>query len=246
MERPATLYELQQLEQHLEQALRKLKSLPVLEQHKLLREQVAREKEEAEKLLAAINEQRRLVKRLELEIQKIVQESNAVNQKLYDGSVSSAKELEMLQAKEKTLQRDKTATEEKALKAMEKAEQLEKDFKESSRLYRQHSRELGDLQQSGNKEIKELKEQIQTYRERREHLQQQLDQLLLEKYNTMKQHFHGRPVAIVQDDTCSGCRVTVSSNLKNRLYNPNILNYCENCGRILFLPAAEEISLQLP
>lgn len=239
MEGLAALYELQQLELRLGQLARKLKNLPVLEQYRTLRERAAREKETAEKLLADLNEQRRLVKRLELEIQRIAGESKVVNEKLYEGTVQNARELEMLQAKERALQREKDAAEEKALAAMEKAEELEKHFKQSNLLCRQYGRKLGELQQAANREIKELKEQVQNMRECIGQLQQRVDRQLLEKYSAMKPRFHGRPVAIVQDDTCSGCRVTISSNLKNKLHNPAILNYCENCGRLLFLPAAE-------
>jgi uncharacterized protein len=229
----AVLYELQQLELELDKLKKKLKELPVYAEFKQLQSEVADKKEAIGWAQTKLEEQRKRIRRLEMDVEKSQQESKAIQAKLYSGAVKNSKELEQLQSKGKALQREKDKTEENMLLVMEASDELEKSLSKSKQDYSNYTRKLKDLQQRGNQEIRELKEKILGCQQSRDQLMQQISSPLLDNYRELRVRYHGRPLARVEAGACGGCRVSISSNLQNILCNPEAVVSCENCGRIL-------------
>ncbi|MBS4022591.1 MAG: hypothetical protein KGZ79_09230 [Dethiobacter sp.] len=229
----ATLYDLQQLELELDRLKKTLKELPVYSEFKKLQSEVADAKEAIGWTETKLNEQRKRIKRMEMDAEKVQQESKEVQAKLYSGAVRSSKELEQLESKGKALLREKDKAEETLLLAMEAYEELETAITTAKNNHNAINQKLRELQQQGNKEIKGLKDRIQHCQAARDQLREQIGSVLLESYGEMRPRFHGRPLARVVAGICGGCRVSISSNLTNRLCNPEAVVTCENCGRML-------------
>ncbi len=229
----AVLYELQQLELELDKLKKKLKELPVYAEFKQLQSEVADKKEAIGWVQTKLEEQRKRIRRLEMDVEKAQQESKAIQAKLYSGAVKNSKELEQLQSKGKALLREKDKTEENMLLVMETSDELEQSLSKTKQDYSNNTRKLKELQQRGNQEIRELKEKILSCQQSRDQLMQQISSPLLDNYKELRVRYHGRPLARVEAGACGGCRVSISSNLQNILCNPKAVVSCENCGRIL-------------
>ncbi len=229
----ADLYRLQQLELNIDSVRRELKGLPVYGQFKKLQNEVADNREAVSRAESKLAEQRKRSRRLEMEVERIHQESKAVQARLYSGTVKSAKELEQMENKNKALLREKSKTEEDLLLAMEAVEELEKTLAEARGNLEINSHRLSDMQRQGNREIKNYKDRIAELQAEIDGLRSRVSPSLLAEYDAMRTRFHGRPVARLEGENCSGCRVSISSNLRNRLCNPSALVHCENCGRLL-------------
>jgi predicted nucleic acid-binding Zn-ribbon protein len=227
------LLRLQETELKLEQLQKKIKGMPVFAEFKSLQSEAADAKEAVGWAENKLREHKKRVKRLEMELHQAEQEHKEVNDSLYGSSVQSAKELEQLGKKEVELLREKQRQEENLLLAMQLAEDLQNALDKSKGEYTSISKDVRALQKTGNDEINIIKEEIRFFREERELLLQQIDPALLAEYRVKRKEFLGRPLAKLEGDICSGCRVSVSSNTKSILFRPNVKVCCENCDRIL-------------
>jgi predicted nucleic acid-binding Zn-ribbon protein len=227
------LYRLQQLELDIDKTRKELKGLPVYAQFKKLQSEVADNREFLSWTESKLAEQRKRTRRLEMEVEKLLQESKDIQARLYSGTIKSAKELEQMENKNKALLRDKNKTEEDLFLALETLEELEAKLLAGRETLDDNSQRLRDMQREGNKEIKSYKDQITALETERDDLRSRISPSLLDNYDTMRVRYHGRPLAHLERDTCSGCRMSVSSNLQNRLCNPAAIINCENCGRLL-------------
>lgn len=229
------LYELQQIEVKLDQLQKHLKQLPVFAEFKKLQVEAADAKESCGWAETKLSEHSKRAKRLDHELGKAEQEHKNIQNTMYAGDVN-AKELEQLERKAITLQREKEKQEETVITAMEGTEELEKALERAKKEYTVINKKLRALQATGNEEINELKQEILDYREKRDHLLSKISETLLFEYKEKRKQFNGRPLALVEGEICGGCRVSVSSNIKAKLNIPGCKIICENCDRIL-IPA---------
>ncbi|MDW7650636.1 MAG: hypothetical protein SCK29_12595 [Bacillota bacterium] len=227
------LLTLQQTDLELDKLQKTLKGLPVFAEFKTLQSQAADAKEALGWAEGKLAEHGKRIRRMEMELRKVEQEHSEVNNTLYSSSEQSAKELELLERKKESLQREKDKQEEDMLEAMQGTEDLQNALNRANTEYVTVSKELRSLQKTGNEQINSLKDEIRRLRDKRDLLLQQIDRELLSEYKEKRKQYYGRPLALLEGDICSGCRVSVSSNTRSLLCRPNIKVLCENCGRIL-------------
>ena len=227
------LLKLQQVDLKLEKLQETLKKLPVFEEFKRLKLQTATVKEVLAQVEVKLQAKLKGIRSLEGQLQLVEDEHKEVLARLYGDSGQSAKELEKLAERAATLKSERQKQEEQLLSLMEGAEELAKAVVIAKSEFNSAHQKLREKQKSGNEEINRLKEESLYYREQRHLLSQQVAKPLLEEYNAMRREFQGRPLAQVEKDICQGCRVSVSSMVKAKLYNPDCKINCENCGRIL-------------
>jgi len=63
------------------------------------------------------------------------------------------------------------------------------------------------------------------------------DPSLLSRYETIAKKTKSGGVARVRDGKCEGCNISVTIFVMRKLLEGKESQYCENCGRILFLDA---------
>ncbi len=227
------LLELQQIDLKLERLQETLKKLPVFEEFKRLKEQAAAAKEALACVEVSLQAKLKGIRSLEGQLQLAEDEHQEVLARLYGDSEQSAKELEKLERHAAALKSQQQKQEEQLLLSMEAAEELKKAVEVAKSGFSNVQQKLLEKQKSGNEEINRLKAESLLYREQRDLLSKQLTEQLLKEYQTLRQKFQGRPLAKVEKDICLGCRVSVSSMVKAKLYHPDCKINCENCGRIL-------------
>lgn len=227
------LYRLQQLELNIDRLSKELKELPVYEQFKKLQDETANNRDSISRDENKLAEQRKRVRRLEMEVERLLQESRAIRARLYSGTIQSAKELGQMEQKNKALLQEKNKIEDDLLLALEAMEALEKTLLTNRESLDDKTRRLRDLQREGGREIKSFKGRIIALKTEKEELRCQISPSLLGDYDFMRPRYHGRPLACLEGEKCGGCRISVSSNLRSRLCNPAAVINCENCGRLL-------------
>jgi len=67
-----------------------------------------------------------------------------------------------------------------------------------------------------------------------ERCRSEIDPALLAKYEQLKRHYGVGSVVEVQDNICSGCRISLPKTAADRLKSGVV--FCEHCGRILCDP----------
>jgi predicted nucleic acid-binding Zn-ribbon protein len=68
----------------------------------------------------------------------------------------------------------------------------------------------------------------------REALVQTLPADVLSQYESLLKTKAGKAVAMIVEDTCEACGMTISPVDMQAARSPNILAYCKTCGRILY------------
>ncbi len=152
---------------------------------------------------------------------------------MYGDRGQSVKELEQLERRVELLHKEQVEKEEMLILAMEGNEELDKALHKAQARYQELRAQLLALQKEGNAEINSLKEEIKNLQQQWQKLRAQIDNNLFHEYQQLRKRFHGRPLARVENDICTGCRVQVYTFLKQKLKEANARVYCENCGRLL-------------
>lgn len=153
---------------------------------------------------------------------------------LFSGKVRNPKELQDLQAETHALDRTIAKLEEDQLQAMMTHEkttttmhQAKSDLqKVLDRKASQNSLLLGEKHK--------IESEIPQVDAQRQALREQLDDPTFAIYRNLLKQKAGRAVAELNDDTCGACGVTVPPADIQAARSPNVIAYCQNCGRILY------------
>ena len=88
-------------------------------------------------------------------------------------------------------------------------------------------------------ERSKLIEQQSALRAERDREASAVPSALLERYRTYAPRHHGMAVALLDGETCSGCRVHLRPHIVQRLMRPENeeIVQCESCGRMLYCDA---------
>ncbi|NLN06675.1 MAG: hypothetical protein GX167_03550 [Firmicutes bacterium] len=227
------LYRLQQVDLQVEQLQKELKTLPVIAAFQQLQNKTLAAKKGVMETENKLKDCKKLIRHLEFDLQQIEAEQKDIQAVLYGGSSHKAKELASLEKKAGRLRREQTELEEKLLAALETKEALEQALPEAREKYKILYNKLLVLQKSGNAEIHELKSRLARLQAEREALLAQISENLLAEYKKRRAQYQGKPLARIENDICSGCRVVISFAVQRSLQQFPGNTYCENCGRLL-------------
>lgn len=178
-------------------------------------------------------EDQKKLKNLEMRTQKMVEDREKLKENMYDGTVTSVKELEQMQRKMELLAEEKNSLEEEVLVLMESLEEQEGSLEQLKKEVESAAEDLKEKETMLEKKLTRLEEELKDLQEKRSLLADQVEPKFLDRYNLLAEKHKGQPLARVEDEICGGCRVFVSSALRGHLYNPEAMVYCENCGRLL-------------
>ncbi len=178
-------------------------------------------------------EDQKKLKNLEMRTLKIVEDRKNLKENMYDGTVSSVKELEQMQRKMELLAEEKNGLEEEILILMESLEEQESSLEQLKKAVESASEDLKEKETMLEKNLARLEEELKGLQEKRSQHVKEIEPRFLDRYNLLAEKHNGQPLARVEDEICGGCRVFISSALRGHLYNPEAMVYCENCGRLL-------------
>lgn len=170
---------------------------------------------------------------MEAEVRR--ERSEKLESQLYDGSLISARDLESLQHEAANAKR---LLEQNEAMSLELSIQIEASQTRCAQL----SIELNEVKTGWdarrdelNKTVKGLRTERSGYAEQRKLLSGQLEQTALRRYEALRKSKGGRAVAKVERDLCQGCRMSLPTQLRQRVKNGRQTVTCSSCGRMLFV-----------
>ncbi|HLI71917.1 MAG TPA: C4-type zinc ribbon domain-containing protein [Ktedonobacteraceae bacterium] len=167
-------------------------------------------------------------------LQEIEQRLKQQEQRLYNGSVVSAKELSALQQEIQHLRAQQARQEETALEMMEATESLRATAEAKMRAVSEAEQAWEESNAAGIARQKQLEIKLQELRMKRAEQAARLDEQLLKRYESMRKTKQGRVVSKVEQNSCQWCRVILTPSELQHVRISSELQTCSNCGRILY------------
>ncbi|WP_025641460.1 zinc ribbon domain-containing protein [Schnuerera ultunensis] len=157
-----------------------------------------------------------------------------IEKSLYEGNISDLKQLTFLNQERENITKKIEEKEMEILNLLEEMEELKKEFiliKEDFQALRKEYKKVVNEYKSF---MEELKREAVDEKKKMEEISSSIDKELLKKYNELRKN-RGRAVVEVIDNRCSGCNMVLPAITLDRLKNNNLVLYCENCDRMLYL-----------
>jgi hypothetical protein len=170
---------------------------------------------------------------LEREIEDIGAKIAAVGEALYSGRVKNPKELAGFQQEEKGLGTQRDRLEERVLDIMEQAELVTAGLANINSELETLEGEWHSQQQKLSAEIERLKKLISEFKEKQQLVLAGIDSKMADYYYQLKKQ-KGWAVARVEQGTCRGCRISLSTAELQRARGEQLVE-CNSCRRILYL-----------
>lgn len=227
----AALFQLQQLDLEMDRLVAEQQALAsTLQSTSLLRKVRAEAQSAQQQLASGLQAQ----KDAEWALEDIERRLKQQEQRLYNGSVAGAKELNALQQEVQNLRAQQARQEEKALEMMEAAEDLRAAAERKAQAVQSAEQAWEIANAAGVMRRDQLTEKLQALRDRRAELTAALDGELVKRYEGMRKTKQGRVVSKVEQNSCQWCRVILTPSELQRVRISTELQTCSNCGRILY------------
>ena len=161
--------------------------------------------------------------------------SESLESRLYDGSMVNARDLESLQHEAANV---RALLEQNEAMSLELSIQLEETQTRCAELHIELT-ETKTRWEARRGELTQIVTDLTTerggYQKQREMLAVQVDQAALRRYETLRKSKGGRAVAKVERDLCQGCRMSLPTQLRQRVKSGRQTVNCTSCGRMLFV-----------
>jgi predicted nucleic acid-binding Zn-ribbon protein len=174
-------------------------------------------------------------KRLEDEAATVNAKATSENKRLYSGTVTSPRELQAIHEEIESLKRRQRELEDHALDLMMKIEPLDATIADTERAQHERDAQVDALSQELTVAEAEIDAEIETLGEKRTALAAEFEPSVIEQYETLRRNLGGVAVARLEQGSCRGCHIRLSSVEFDRVKHlpPEAVVYCEHCGRIL-------------
>ena len=223
------LYELQSIELEIEAAKKELRQKEAMlgESRELLEA-----KERQQQAARQLEELKKQQKTLEWEIDDIAGKLSKVQQDLYGGRINNPKELAGLQHEAESFKGKSDSLEEKALEVMEQTEAATTELVRLNQELAAAEVKWKAEQKKLTADIGQLKDSLGGLKQQQQQQAAAIDNETLEGYNRLRKQ-KGLAVARVEQGTCRGCRISLSTAELQRVKGSRLV-MCSSCGRILF------------
>lgn len=233
MIRTERLYDLQQLDAEIETVSRRLKEIAASLGEST---DLKRARKIAGDAQAHLAKCRAHMQNLDLEVNGLGQKIQIEEKELYSGRVTNPKELAGLQEEVASLKRRREKREEDLLEAMVAAEEAEAAVADAQAILTQVSEVWRAGQEKMTEEQTQLQARMAELGARRETSVAAIGPEDVSAYERLRQRKAGRAVAVVKDGICLGCRMNPPSSQVQHARTGSELVFCNNCGRILYVP----------
>jgi predicted nucleic acid-binding Zn-ribbon protein len=232
MVRIPDLYALQELDAELDAAERTLADLRA---RQIEDESVQPAQERIDGLTVALRSAAQVQRSADDDAEDGKAKVTGVEEKLYGGSVTVARELKDLQKDLESLQRSQAAREETALDALTAVGSLHTELESSVHELERRRDEWQAEQAQIATDAETLDEKVAALRERRRTADAPIDAQTLALYERLRKMRGGRAVARVERGACLGCRISLPSHIFQRARSGMAVIQCTSCERILYV-----------
>ncbi len=224
------LYEIQKIELDIIERAKRMKSVNAqLKDDELLRGA----KEEFAAAEAALNDNSKLLRDMEIQIEAVVEKRKATETRLYSGSVGNPKELQDMQMEVESLTRRRAQLDDQLLQLMITRDQASQDREDSKQLLEEITAQHDEEQRDLMKEKTALSGEIERLKTARKSALAKTPGAALQTYNNMRRAKGNRPVAVLREKTCTICGIQQDNTVLTAINRGAGLVNCSNCGRIL-------------
>ncbi len=175
-------------------------------------------------------------RQLEREIDVLTQRRDAEKSKLYDGTVTNAREMRSVEAEIETTVRRLDEHEELLLEVLERVEQLEAQLAALADEIASEQDRVSALAQARDTAAASLLAQLAELEVSRDHQAGDIDADLRTRYETVVERTGGVGIGQLDGQACSACRVELSMADVNELLTGPRLTTCPQCRRLLVIP----------
>jgi hypothetical protein len=180
-----------------------------------------------------LEELKKQQKAAEWEIDDIADKLSKVQQDLYGGRTQNPKELASLQHEAEGFKSKRDSLEEKALEVMEQVEAAAAELSGLDRELAAAEAKWKDEQRQLAVDVEQLQGSLVELKQQKQQAAAAVDAETLECYNRLRRQ-KGQAVAQVEQGTCRGCRISLSTAELQRAKGSRLV-MCSSCGRILFI-----------
>ena len=172
-------------------------------------------------------------RRLDFEVDTLVQKIRAESGRLYSGVVSNAKELQDISREVEALKRRKSVLEDNDLEVMEERDGVEKELEALTSERSSLAAEIERGRLSRDEAAGETGRQLTAAETERQRWVPRVDPQLIKVYDTIRASKGGVGAAAMVDGTCQGCHMRLPAQEAERVRTAGGLVRCDECQRIL-------------
>ena len=189
---------------------------------------------ELEERLEAVGREQRQV---EGEIDALGQRLAEERARLYEGSLSSAREIQAAEAEIASTTRRRGEHEDQLLEVMERVEDLEARHAELREVRASLATRIAEATAARDAAAQELIARIAEVQVRRDPIAAALPTDLRTRYEEAARRSGGTGVGVLKDNACTACRITFPMSEINGYLTGPPLTSCSQCRRLLIVPA---------
>lgn len=174
---------------------------------------------------------------LEGEVTAVAAKAKEVEDNLYSGKVTVAKELEGLQEEIRVLRVKQGGLEEREMELLEEIDTVEGEMAENRGARSRSDVETGEFEAAIRKAEGEIDAEVARLSEQRGGVREGIAPAILAEYDRLrgKERLAGRAAAALADGSCGGCRerLPVLEYTRMKAEPADALLCCGRCGRVL-------------
>ncbi|MDY6827270.1 MAG: hypothetical protein SVV67_08905 [Bacillota bacterium] len=227
------LWELQELDLSAAALRKEIEDAPVRSGISEKEEELTRLRDDYTAVEESVKKNHKALRQYEMDEQKIIDDRSELKDKMYGGKVGNVKELEQMQHRMDQLAAEKKKVEDGILELMERVEEEEVQVKVLAEKIKKTEDDLMEMRRKLTAETDRLNGILSEKMAEREKLVDKIDDAYLRKYTVLAEKHNGKALARVENEICGVCRVFISDGQRGKLYNQDVMVYCENCGRLL-------------
>ncbi len=175
----------------------------------------------------------------ELKLSGIESKQKNSRQRLYAGTVTNPKELASIEKEIDALTRQRADLDGRILELMDQSEAAQTASVLAEASARQAEAHVQEVQATYRSRHEALNTEITDLTRQRNEMSAQIDDLaLLKRYEDIRAKHSGVGIAALDGKNCGACHMALPSTLVASVKEGGILQFCDNCGRMLTTPPA--------
>jgi predicted nucleic acid-binding Zn-ribbon protein len=204
-----------------------------IESRQVETEELLAAREEAADAEAQTERLRKDQRELEAQLQALDAKVTAIETKLYSGEIRNPKELSDLQQESEMFKKQRSKMDDEALAGLEVIEVAAATAREAKDELARIEAEWLQSQETMRSDKTKYEEELVRLDRDRETRTQGMDRSALGLYETLRKSKNGRAVARLDRGNCTGCHVTLPTNMVGQVRSAYSLIQCPRCERIL-------------
>ncbi|HAK96111.1 MAG TPA: hypothetical protein DCM87_14240 [Planctomycetes bacterium] len=150
--------------------------------------------------------------------------------------VKTNAEFQVLREQIAKLKEEVGRQEEEGLGFLSKLEQIQEEMKRVKEEADEAQKELAAAEKEVAAEVAQIERRLKELSAARAEAVTPVDPKHLAQYNRVLERLHGHALAAVENDTCQGCFMSVTSQMLSTLMVGAEIVPCKSCQRILYIP----------